>query len=148
MNSHSTGLWRTGFVILLGAGAFLAGTRSGAGERALAQGTGESVAAGGARSAGGGTADGDRNMIAVTGTSPTGAAVLYLIDTKAKRLALYQVSGKNVELVAARNIEYDLKLDSYHDGSADEVQVPRLRAEFHRQGGKPDGDAGKNEGNK
>jgi hypothetical protein len=83
-------------------------------------------------------------MIAVTGVSPTGAAVLYLVDTKGKRLAVYQGSGKNIELVAARNIEYDLKLEAYNDSSAEEFQVRRLRAEWlkQQQGGRG-GDDGK-----
>ncbi len=144
MNGPSSGLWKSGFFVLLVVGAFLAGSRCGDPDRALAQGIGESVP-GGNRSAGGGTADSDGHMIAVTGTSPTGAAVLYLVDTRLKRLAVYQASGKNIELVAARNIEYDLKLDSYHDGSPEEVQVLRLRAEYRRQGGKPGDDAGKPE---
>ena len=148
MNGPSSGFWKSGFFVLLAGCAFLAGARFGAGDRALAQSTGESVP-GGNRSAGGGTADSDGHMIAVTGTSSSGAAVLYLVDTKLKRLAIYQATGKNIELVAARNIEYDLKLDSYHDGSPEEVAVPRLRAEFiRRQGGKPGDDAGKNDGNK
>jgi hypothetical protein len=81
-------------------------------------------------------------MIAVTGTSPTGAAVLYLVDTRGKRIAVYQASGKNIELVAARNIEYDLKLDAWHDSSPEEVQVRRLRADWQKQqqgGGGGDG---------
>jgi hypothetical protein len=52
------------------------------------------------------------------------------VDPRLRRLAVYQSSGKNIELIAARNIEYDLKLDSYHDGSAEEVQVRRLRADW------------------
>jgi len=86
-------------------------------------------------------------MIAVTGTSSSGAAVLYLVDTRQKRLAVYQANGKNIELVAARNIEYDLKLDSYRDSSDDEVQVGRLRANWIKaQGGKQDD--GPTDGNK
>jgi hypothetical protein len=80
-------------------------------------------------------------MIAVTGVSPTGAAVLYLVDSRSRRLAVYQWTGKNIELVAARNIEYDLTLlDSYHDASPDEVAVPRLRDVWKRRQG--DGKAG------
>ncbi len=135
MNQPTGGPWRAAFLALLVVTAFLAGLQLAGGPRALAE--GESAPAGG-RSAGGGTADGDRNMIAVTGTSSSGAAVLYLVDTKLKRLAVYQASGKNIELVAARNIEYDLKLDSYRDSSDDEVQVRKLRADWLKsQGGKP-----------
>jgi hypothetical protein len=137
MTHPANGFWRTGFLALLVLCAFLLGRRSPGTDPALAE--GESFPAGG-RSAGGGTADGDRNMIAVTGTSASGAAVLYLVDTRLKRLAVYQASGKNIELVAARNIEYDLKLDSYRDTSEDEVQVRKLRSDWLK--GQPGKDAG------
>ncbi len=143
MNGPSNGFYRAGFVVLLVACAFLLGLRADRGSRVLAEG-GDASSVGGARSAGGGTADGDRTMIAVTGTSSTGAAVLYLVDTKLKRLAVYQASGKNIELVAARNIEYDLKLDSYRDESPEEVQVRKLRADWLKsQGGKAGNEGGK-----
>ena len=138
MNGPSIGFYRAGFVVLLVACAFLLGRQVAGGAHA----EGESVSVGGQRSAGGGTADGDRDMIAVTGTSSSGAAVLYLVDTRLKRLAVYQASGKNIELVAARNIEYDMKLDSYRDDSPEEVQVRRLRADWLKGqgGGKAGGD--------
>ena len=137
MNAASNGLYRVGFFTLLTVCAFLAGLHAGGDSPARAEGGISVPQPAGGGGGGGATADGDRNMIAVTGTSATGAAVLYLVDTRVKRLAIYQASGKNVELVAARNIEYDLKLDSYHDGSPDEVQVRRMRAEWLKeQGGK------------
>ena len=132
MNGPSNGFWKVGFVVLSVACAFLLGRLGPAG--ALAEG-GSTANVGGQRSAGGGTADGDRDMIAVTGTSASGAAVLYLVDTRLKRLAVYQASGKNIELVAARNIEYDMKLESYRDDSPEEVQVHRLRADWLKSQG-------------
>ena len=139
MNGPSNGFWKVGFVVLAVACAFLLGRLGSGGAHAEG---GETANVGGQRSAGGGTADGDREMIAVTGTSSSGAAVLYLVDTRLKRLAVYQASGKNIELVAARNIEYDMKLDSYRDESPEEVQVRRLRADWLKgQGaGKAGGD--------
>ena len=130
------GFYRAGFLATLVSTAFLLGLHLAGGGQARAE--GGSVPAGGAGGGGGATADGDRNMIAVTGVSPTGAAVLYLVDTRTKRLAVYQGSGKNIELVAARNIKYDLELESYNDSSADEYKVHRLRAEWqkHQQGGR------------
>jgi hypothetical protein len=123
---------------LLG-GAFLLGSLMT--PPAAAQGT-TSTPAGG-RGGGGGTADGDRNMVAVTGTASSGAAVLYLVDTHAKRLCIYQSNGKNIELVAARNLEYDFKIEAYRDTSDEEVQVPNLRQQWQKSqggaGGKPDG---------
>jgi hypothetical protein len=134
------GFYRAGFIALLASTAFLLGVLHSGGLPARAEG-GTTVPAGGG-GGGGATADGNRDMIAVTGTSPTGAAVLYLVDTKGKRIAVYQASGKNIELVAARNIEYDLKLDAWHDSSPEEVQVRRLRADWQKQqqgGGGGDG---------
>ncbi len=141
--------YRVGFVAALSAAAFFAGlSLSGRPREALGQSVpgGGGASMPGARSAGGGTADSNGKMIAVTGTSPTGAAVLYLVDTELKRLCVYQASGKNIELVAARNIEWDLKLESYRDTSADEVQVSNLRAAWLRQHGGKGADAGKDGG--
>jgi hypothetical protein len=139
-----TSHWRTACLGLAVGAAFLAGLQLAGGSRAKAEGGSAPQGGGG----GGGTADGDRNMVAVTGTSPTGSAVLYLVDTKLKRLLVYQGTGKNIELVAARNIEYDLKLDSYHDSSPEEVQVKRLRAEWQAQKGGKAGDAPGDDGKK
>ncbi len=111
------------------AAVFLAGARWGEGTGAHAQ----SVPAG--KSAGGGTADSNGDMIAVTGASSSGAAILYLVDTRTRRVCVYQGTGKNIELVAARNIEFDMKLDMYRDTSDAEVQVPNLRAEWQKRAG-------------
>jgi len=147
MSSLSSGFYRVGFVVTLVTTAFLAGLQAGGSGSALAppaQAEGSTVTVGG-RNAGGGTADSDKNMIAVTGTSSTGAAVLYLIETREKRLSVYHSSGKNIELVAARNIEFDLKIDAYRDSSDEEVQVRRLRSDWLKShGAKPAG--GKEEG--
>jgi hypothetical protein len=141
------GFWRTGCLALTVACAFLLGLQLAGGSRARAEGGGVSQPQPGG-GGGGGVADGDRTMVAVTGTSPTGSAVLYLVDTRLKRLMVYQGTGKNIELVAARNIEYDLKLDSYHDSSPEEVQVRRLRAEWKAQNGARAGDAPGDDGKK
>lgn len=144
MIGPTSGFWRTGCLALGVACAFLLGLQAAGGSRARAEG-GASIPQPGGGGGGGATADSDRNMIAVTGTSPTGSAVLYLVDTKQKRLAVYQATGKNVELIAARNIEYDLQLDTYHDASADDVEFTRLRAEWAKKmkGGGKAGNDGK-----
>lgn len=140
----SSGFWRTGCLALGVACAFLLGFQAAGGSRARAEGGASVPQPGGAGGGGGATADGDRSMVAVTGTSSSGSAVLYLVDTKLKRLMIYQATGKNIELIAARNIEYDLKLDTYHDASPEEVQVRRLRADWLKgqDGGKAGNDAG------
>jgi hypothetical protein len=143
-----TGFWRAGCIGLGLAFSFLLGLTLAGGSPARAEGGGVSAPQGGG-GGGGATADGDRNMIAVTGTSPTGSAVLYLVDTKQKRLVVYQGTGKNIELVAARNIEYDLKLDAYRDESPSEVQVPVLRERYLKaQGGGKAGNEPDAEGSK
>jgi hypothetical protein len=132
--------WRAACLALSVGCAFLLGLQWAGGSGARAEGP-STPQPGGGGGGGGATADSDRHMVAVTGTTSSGSAVLYLVDTKLKRLAVYQATGKNIELVAARNIEYDLKLDSYHDASADEVQVRRLRADWLKaQGGKAGND--------
>jgi hypothetical protein len=92
-------------VVLAAAAAFLAG---GALNRTEALGQGYP----------GGTADSNNRMIAVTGTIGSGVSVLYVIDTASGQLAIYQCrGGKSVELIAARRIEWDLKIDQFHDES-------------------------------
>ena len=84
-------------------------------------------------SAGGGTADSNGSMIAVTGTDMTGAMVLYVIDTESKHLAVYQASAgakssQGIRLVAARRIGLDLELDGYNDKS--EYNYKDLKKQF------------------
>ncbi len=67
---------------------------------------------------GGGGGDSTRDLIAVTGSYGSGASVLYLIDAKTRHMAVYRTeNGKRLELVAARDVGFDLKLESYNDQS-------------------------------
>ena len=44
--------------------------------------------------------------------------MLYLIDTRTRHLAVYKTdNGRKLELVAARNVTWDLKLETYNDQS-------------------------------
>lgn len=66
------------------------------------------------------SADSNNRMIAVTGVDITGQSVLYLVDTEAKQLAVYQASGgapgtNSIRLVGARRIDLDLELDGFND---------------------------------
>jgi hypothetical protein len=68
------------------------------------------------------TAMAGNGMIAVTGIDLTGSSVLYLVDTNAKQLAVYQASGgsdsmQGVKLVGARKIDLDLQLEGLNDKS-------------------------------
>jgi hypothetical protein len=92
-------------IVLVGLAAFLLGNTRGGGE-ALGQGYP------------GGTTDSNGKMIAVTGTIGSGVSVLWLIDTETNHLAVYQCTGgKVIELVAARNVKWDLQIDEFHDES-------------------------------
>jgi hypothetical protein len=92
-------------IALVAAIAFVVGQSSG-GREALGQSTP------------GGTADSNNVMIAVTGTIGSGVSVLWVIDSEQRQLACYRSKGgKTIELVAARNIEWDLKVAQFHDES-------------------------------
>ena len=70
----------------------------------------------------GASADSNNRMIAVTGVDRTGASVLYLVDTEAKQLAVYQATGgtsskMGVKLVGARRLDLDLQLFGFNDQS-------------------------------
>lgn len=70
----------------------------------------------------GASSDSNNKMIAVTGVDRTGASVLYLVDTEAKQLAVYQATGgtsskMGVKLIGARRLDLDLQLFGYNDQS-------------------------------
>jgi len=66
----------------------------------------------------GGSSDSNGRMIAVTGTIGSGVSVLWVIDTQVGHMAVYQCKGgKSIALVAARKIEWDMKIESFHDES-------------------------------
>jgi hypothetical protein len=118
MVSGSKFLLAVAAVAVIAAIAFLAGSR------ATAQ---------------GGGGDANRDLIAVTGTYGSSASVLYLIDTRTRQLAVYKTeNGRKLELVAARNVTYDLKLESYNDQSEPGYLPRELRrgwADMTRTGG-------------
>jgi hypothetical protein len=81
------------------------------------------------------TADSNGSMIAVTGIDVTGGSLLYLIDTEARQLAVYQANGgtsstMSIQFVGARNIDLDLQLDGCNDES--EYSYKDLKAEFEK----------------
>ena len=77
--------------------------------------------------------DGNNEMIAVTGEYGNGTSVLYVIDTKTRQMAVYRsFNGKSVELVAARRIEHDLKLLSFHDRSDEHLHPLILEKNYKR----------------
>ena len=77
--------------------------------------------------------DNNGHMIAVTGQFGSGMSVLYLIDTEEKQLAVYKtVSGNSVEFIAARDIEFDLKMQALNDRSDPELHPKVLKERFLR----------------
>jgi hypothetical protein len=84
----------------------------------------------------GGTADSNGRMIAVTGTIGSGVSVLWLVDTVDRQLAVYQCrGGKSIELVAARKIEWDLKIEEFRDESIHSPEYLRKLYRRDRGGG-------------
>lgn len=85
----------------------------------------------------GGTANSNNRMIAVTGPYQQGVSLLYLIDTEAKQLAVYEARGGSrssgkINFIGARRIDLDLRLDGYHDDS--EFSFADLAAQFRKTG--------------
>ncbi|HMS17354.1 MAG TPA: hypothetical protein PKA37_10975 [Planctomycetota bacterium] len=81
----------------------------------------------------GGGGDSSRDLIAVTGHYSTGSTALYVLDTRTYHMAVYRVeNGKALELIAARDISFDLKLESYGDQSPPSLQPARLRATWEK----------------
>ncbi len=127
--------------------AFLAGSLIGGGPGALPS----ALAQQGGSTFAGGTVHSNDRFIAATGSVGSGMSVLWLIDTKSKRLLVYGTSslGKNVELRAARNIEWDSKLEEYNDDSqysSEDLEKywQRLRSSSSkRTGGAKPADGGK-----
>lgn len=83
------------------------------------------------------TVDANRRFIAATGSVGSGMSVLWLIDTQTNRLMVYGTSnlGKNVELRAARKIEWDLRLNAYRDDS--QYTPEDLEALWKKKQGQP-----------
>ena len=84
-----------------------------------------------------GTADSNGSMIAVTGVDVTGGSLLYLIDSEARQLSVYQATGgtkstMNVRWVGARNIDLDLQVDGWNDKSL--LSYKQLAAQFADEG--------------
>ncbi len=100
------------------------------------------------------TVNANNRFIAATGSVGSGMSVLWLVDTEAKRVLVYGSSnlGKNIELRAARNFEWDVKLESMNDDSQLNVEDMRRLAEKQRQPapqpGKDAGGAGAQPGGK
>ena len=92
------------------------------------------------QNAGGGTSDSNRRSIALSASIGGGESVVYYFDTVSQRLLVYQYKGRlptsdrplraqdkgGLRLLAARQIDFDLKLQGYRDLSE------RTRAQLRR----------------
>jgi hypothetical protein len=81
------------------------------------------------------TVNANNRFIAATGSVGSGMSVLWLVDTETKRVLVYGTNnlGKALEFRAARNIEWDLKLEWMNDESQYNVEDMRRLAEKQRQ---------------
>jgi hypothetical protein len=122
--SRSTTLFLAAALI---AGSFVAGA-------ALLR-VGPAAAQQGSSSNVGGTVNSNNRFIAATGSVGSGMSVLWVVDTETKRVLVYGTNsmGKNIELRAARNIEWDTKLDYLNDDSQWKVEDLQALAEKRRQ---------------
>ena len=81
------------------------------------------------------TVNANNRFIAATGSVGSGMSVLWLVDTEGKRVLVYGTNnlGKALEFRAARNFEWDLKLEWLNDESQYNVEDMRQLAEKRRQ---------------
>ena len=77
--------------------------------------------------------DANRDIVALTGQIGSGVEVLYLVDTRTRHLSVYRVhGGKRIELVAARNCTYDLRLETLNDNSPELLRPGVLRRSWQQ----------------
>jgi len=88
-------------------------------------------------SPGNGTSAMNNRAIALAGSIGSGESVVYYFDTELQRLLVYQYRGgdprserSGLRLVAARHIDYDLKLEGYRDLS--EKSRDDLREDYEK----------------
>jgi hypothetical protein len=86
---------------------------------------------------GNGTSDSNQRAIALAASIGGGESAVYYFDTVAQRLCVYQYKGGSrggLRLLAARYIDYDLKLESYRDESEHSPREMRAAYEASRVG--------------
>ena len=89
-----------------------------------------------------GTSDSNRRSIALSASVGSGESVVYYFDTVAQRLCVYQYLPGNrggLRLLAARLIDFDLKLEAYRDLSE---KTPREMREAYESAMRAAGKAG------
>jgi len=74
----------------------------------------------------------NNRFVAVTTPIGSGESALFLIDAETEQLAVYRfVRNRGLSFLAARKIDYDLKLNGYEDHS--EYSREKLRLEYEKQ---------------
>lgn len=74
----------------------------------------------------------NNRFVAVTTPIGSGESVLFLVDSKKEQIALYQFDrNKGLKFLAARKIDYDLRIDGYQDMS--EFTRSELKQEYQKQ---------------
>ncbi|MCB9833655.1 MAG: hypothetical protein H6807_14390 [Planctomycetes bacterium] len=85
----------------------------------------------GATAQAGRNTDSNPDMIAVTGDYGNGTSILWVIDTKDRQLAAYRsINGSSIELVGARKITWDLKLQGFRDRSPEGYSPAALEKQY------------------
>jgi hypothetical protein len=76
--------------------------------------------------------DSNNRFVAVTCPIGSGESVLYVLDAKTEQVVVYRYQRrKGIEFLAARKIDYDLRVKGYKDVS--EFLRDDLRAEYNKQ---------------
>lgn len=92
-------------------------------------------------SPGGGTAAWNNKAIALSGSVGSGESVVYYFDTEQQRVLVYQFKTGDrggIKLMAARHMDYDLRLEEYRDlsdKSRDELKAAYDNAFGRKVGG-------------
>jgi len=76
----------------------------------------------------------NNRAIAITGSTTSGASVVYYFDTELQRLLVYEYdsgSRGGIRLMSARHIDYDLRLEGYRDVST--ASREQLKADYEKQ---------------
>jgi hypothetical protein len=87
---------------------------------------------------GGGTSALNNRAIALAGSIGSGESVVYYFDTEQHRLLVYQFTAGSrggLRLMAARHIDYDLRLEGYRDNS--DRSRDELKADYDKLFGPP-----------
>jgi len=74
----------------------------------------------------------NNRFVAVTTPIGSGESALFLIDAETEQLAVYRfLRNKGLAFIAARKIDYDLRINGYEDHS--EYSREKLRREYEKQ---------------